>query len=73
MSKKKDKSSKKSKGDAKVVIKVKKTDMITPGAMERVLVWAYCGAIDLSDYTPFKVSSAPFFDQYSFNRSFNCV
>jgi len=39
---------------AKVQIKVKKSEMITQAAMERVLIYLYCGEIDYNDYTPFK-------------------
>jgi len=42
------------KKDTKVVIKLKKTELITQNALERVLIWAYSGIIDYHDYTPFK-------------------
>jgi hypothetical protein len=42
------------KKDTKVVIKLKKTELITQNALERVLIWAYSGIIDYHDSTPFK-------------------
>eukprot|EP01128_Nolandella_sp_AFSM9_P011921 TRINITY_DN880_c3_g1_i1.p1 TRINITY_DN880_c3_g1~~TRINITY_DN880_c3_g1_i1.p1 ORF type:complete len:529 (-),score=196.62 TRINITY_DN880_c3_g1_i1:166-1704(-) len=40
--------------DRKVVIKLNKSEMITPNALEKVLIWAYSGVIDETDFTPFK-------------------
>ena len=56
----KKKTEKGKKKDSKVVIKLKKTELITQSALERVLIWAYSGVIDYSDYTPFKVRESCF-------------